>query len=144
MAAVASKVERGLKGRELWAALLDKAKEAVEHAAKEQVGRAAERPAVAEALAVEAAAAHKQEPANLDVVLSSAGIAHSVLFGPGEVDLDQMASVCGWRFGKARNAKLVKKSDMKADYKTMCARCFTEEREQAKAALASQAMALDA
>ena len=141
---VAEKVEKDLTGKDLWESLLAKAAAALDQAAGSRQGTGAVPAAAAEALATEAAAACSGDRRDRDVVYSSAGIAHAVLFGPTDVDLDAMSSVCGWRFGKAKGARMAKNLDPKTEYKYLCARCFATERERAKAALSAQVVALDA
>ena len=137
------KVEKGLRGKDLWTMVLAQAKEAVKQALGERQGQQPVQQEVAEALAVEAVATCSKGSPALDAVMSSGGIAHAVLFGPSDGDLDMMATICGWRFGKAKGAKLLQKADLKVEYKMLCARCFSSEREQAKKALASQASKLE-
>ena len=97
---------------------------------------------LAEPLAHEVMAAKAKE-SKLDVVLSTSGLAHAVLAGPPEFDLQRSTTRCGWRFA-ASGASLVSWAALPSSHKALCARCFPEQRAAAKASLASAARNLGA
>ena len=96
---------------------------------------------VAEALVHEVHVEQAKNDEKLEVVLSDAGVAHSVLSGPPEVDLHSSKTVCGWRFGRS-GAALRRRSDLPGTYKALCQRCFPELREALKVELSQSARRL--
>ena len=72
------------------------------------------------------------------VVVSSTGIAHQVLFGPPEVELDNAATVCGWTFGGAK-ARLGGPDLLPREHKFLCSKCFPERRKHLKSELERRA-----
>ena len=97
---------------------------------------------LAEPLAHEVLAAKAKEN-KLDVVLSLSGLAHAVLAGPPEFDLQRSTTRCGWRFA-ASGASLVSWAALPVSHKALCAKCFPEQRAAAKASLAMAARNLGA
>ena len=136
--ALAEQIGEKVGGSEVWKALEDKAKAKLKEVAESTEVKVPVEKEMAEALAVEALPIAAQS-SKLDVVVSSAGIAHCVAFGPPEADLALSVTSCGWRFGGAVGAKLTPKTDMPALYKKLCARCFPDEREASKAVFAAEA-----
>ena len=74
-----------------------------------------------------AAASSNHRDLEEQVVVSSTGIVHKVLFGPPLVELVNSTSVCGWSFGGGR-ARLGGAELIPNDHKALCARCFPEKR----------------
>ena len=67
------------------------------------------------------------------MVLSTEGVVHEILANVNEVHMESAVTRCGWKFG--RTAVRIIQSTEGVMYKRLCARCFPEAREKAKAAL---------
>lgn len=96
---------------------------------------------VSQALSHEVEARAHVAQGALEVVRSSTGIWHEVLFGPPVADLDASVTQCGWRFGKA-GAALKARSELPTVYKSLCARCFPTLREELKESASGMARRL--
>ena len=135
---LANKVEKHLRGSEVWKALEEEAAKKVTECGAVLRGNLRLERECAEALAVEALPKAVVSE-KLDVVISASGVCHEVAFGPPEANLELAITSCGWRFGGSSGAKLAPRSEMPNLYKRLCARCFPEEREAMKKAFADEA-----
>ena len=94
-----------------------------------------------DALAHEVLAEKAKEGEKLTVVVSDAGVYHSVLLGPPEADLQASRSVCGWKFGRS-GAALRRSSELPASYKPLCQKCFPDLRAALKVEFAQAARSM--
>ena len=143
VAKVTSRVKENIEGLELWKELLKASKTVIEEKSSSASAEGPPKAEAAEALATEALRS-KTSLAREDsrTVTSAKGITHEVLLGPPEVELDLAMSSCGWRFGKSAGATLASRSQLPANYKHLCEKCFPEEREGGKQSFASRAAVL--